>query len=276
MLKIGLQLGKKFKAENCELKMAKKRQIFGGKINIDSFVVKAKFRQIIRKVSYSAAFQGLICFVISSYMRLVYCSSKKIFINEEVGLEAAKNNRPLIACFWHNRLMMIPFITVRIKKTYPNYNFATLASRHGDGQFVGKIMEKFGLISILGSSKAGRKSSRGIDFAGFKKIFKVLEQGYSLGITPDGPRGPNQKINGELVNIARISGAGIFPISYSSSHFKKLKTWDKFNLPLPFSTLCFYFDEMPIYVSREASKEEVEKIKIKVEERLNLTQEKSF
>jgi lysophospholipid acyltransferase (LPLAT)-like uncharacterized protein len=256
--------------------MHKKSKIFGYQTNIGWYDIKTKIKALLRKLTYSWLFQEILCLIFLSYMRLVYYSSKKKFINEEAALAAAKNNQPLIVCFWHNRLMMIPFIAIRIKKIYSNYNFATLSSRHGDGQFVGKIMEKLGLISILGSSKSGRKSSRGIDFAGFKKIFKVLEEGYSLGITPDGPRGPNQKINGEIVNIARISGAGIFPISCSSSRFKKLKTWDNFNLPLPFSTLCFYFDEMPIYVSRKASKEEVEKIKIKVEERLNLVQEKSF
>jgi lysophospholipid acyltransferase (LPLAT)-like uncharacterized protein len=84
-----------------------------------------------------------------------------------------------------------------------------------------------------------------------------------------------QKINGEVINIARISQAGIIATSYSTSRFKRLNTWDKFFIPLPFSTICFYFDENPIYVAKNSSEEEIAKIKITVEDRANLIQEKS-
>lgn len=254
-----------------------KWKIFGVQTNIGWFDVKTKFKQLLRKITYSAGFQELICLIIFGYMKLVFCSSKRIFINEEIMIEAAKNNKPIILCFWHNRLMMVPFAAAKVKKLYPNYDFITLASRHGDGQFVGKIMKKLGLTPILGSSKQGRKASRGIDIAAFKKIFVSLKNGNSLAISPDGPRGPNQKINGQLINIARISNAGILAGSCSSSRFKKLKTWDKFTIPLPFSTLCFYFDEAPIYVSDTFETDvEEEKFKNIVEERMNFTQEKSL
>jgi lysophospholipid acyltransferase (LPLAT)-like uncharacterized protein len=255
--------------------MSKKWKIFGFQTNLEWYDIKTKLKQLLRKLAYSWIVQQLICYIFASYMRLVYATSHVIFINHEVILEAAKNKKPLLISFWHNRLMMIPFITQKPKRIAKNYNFMTLASRHGDGRFVGRVMEKFGLISILGSSKDGRKSSRGIDFSSMRKILDGLKNGYSLGITPDGPRGPNQKINGEIVNIARISGAGIIPTSYSCSKFKQLKTWDNFKIPLPFSTLCFYFDEAAIYVPRNTSESEIEKIKITVEEKMNFVQEKS-
>lgn len=255
--------------------MSKKWKIFGYQTNLEWYDVKTKFKQLLRKITYSWLFQELICLIFAGYMKLVFCTSKKIWINHEVIIDAAKNKKPLLISFWHNRLMMIPFITHKPKKLAPGYNFMTLASRHGDGRFVGRVMERFGLISILGSSKDGRKASRGIDFSSMRQILEGLKKGYSLGITPDGPRGPNQKINGEIVNIARISGAGIISTSYSSSRFKQLNTWDNFKIPLPFSTLCFYFDETPIYVAKNTSVEEMEKIKISTEERMNFIQKKS-
>lgn len=253
----------------------KKWRIFGFQTNIEWYDIKTKFKQLIRKITYSYLVQGAICFLVLFYIRLVYFSSKKIFINHEKLSEAAKIKTPLIIVFWHNRLMMIPFVTKKPKKLHPTYNFMTLASKHGDGQFVGKVMEKFGLISIYGSSKEGRKSSRGIDFGNMKKILDGLKKGLSLGITPDGPRGPNQKINGEVINIARISGAKILPMSYSCSRFKKLKTWDRFIIPLPFSRICFYFDENEIVVPKSSSMQEMKKIKTLVEGRMNLVQKKS-
>jgi lysophospholipid acyltransferase (LPLAT)-like uncharacterized protein len=256
--------------------MTKKWKILGVQTDLEWYDIKTKFKQLLRKITYSWLFQEMISLLIVSYMKLVFVSSKKIWINHEIILEAAKNKRPLIISFWHNRLMMTPFLTQKPKKLYPDYNFMTLASKHGDGKFVGLVMEKFGLISILGSTQDGRKSSRGIDFSSLKQIFAGLKKGYSLGITPDGPRGPNQKINGELINIARISGAEILTISCSSSHFIQFNTWDKFKIPLPFSKLCFYFDESPIYVAKNVSEEEMEKIKITVEKKMNLAQEKSL
>ncbi len=244
--------------------------------DVEWYDIKTKFKQLTRKIAYSFLVRELICSIISIYMKLVYASSKKIFVNREIIFEAARNKTPLIITFWHNRLMMVPFATREPKKLFSKYNVMTLASRHGDGYFVGRIMERLGLISIYGSSQGGRKSSRGIDLKSFRKIFDGLKNGYSLGLTPDGPRGPNQKINGEIVNIARISGAGILAMSYSCSRFKQLNTWDKFQIPLPFGTLCFYFDSKPLYVAKNASAQEVEMIKIAAEKRMNFAQEESL
>lgn len=244
--------------------------------DVEWYDIKTKLKQLTRKIAYSFLVRELICSIISIYMKLVYASSKKIFVNREIIFEAARNKTPLIITFWHNRLMMIPFATREPKKLFSKYNVMTLASRHGDGYFVGRIMERFGLISIYGSSQGGRKSSRGIDLKSFRKIFDGLKNGYSLGLTPDGPRGPNQKINGEIVNIARISGAGILAMSYSCSRFKQLNTWDKFQIPLPFGTLCFYFDSKPLYVAKNSSAQEVEMIKIAAEKRMNFVQEESL
>lgn len=237
--------------------------------------LKGKSKQLLRKFTYSWLVQQLICFIILFYMRLVYFTCKKRFINQELLIDCVKNKTPVLLSFWHNRLMMIPFITDKPKKLYPNYNFMTLASRHGDGKFVGKVMENYGLISIYGSSKDGRKLGRGIEISSLKQIIKGLKEGLSLGISPDGPRGPNQKINGEIVNIARITNAKILPVSYSTTHFKRLKSWDRFFIPLPFGTLCFYFDDKVINVDKKTRDKDIEHIKSHLEERMNVVQEKS-
>lgn len=249
--------------------MTEKQKIF----NLEWYDIKTKTKSLLRKITYSALFQELICWIFIGYMRLVFCTSKKIFVNETVFNEAARSVQPLIVATWHNRLMLIPFFVQKAKQLNPNRNIFSLASRHGDGQFISKIMQKFGAVPILGSTRDKRKASRGIDIGSFRKIFTSLKSGNVLAITPDGPRGPSQKINGEVVNIARITQAGILAISYSSSRFKKLKTWDQFWVPLPFSTLCFACDEALIHVASDANEEE---IKNKIEARMNFVQEKSW
>ncbi len=250
------------------------REKFARKFCWSNFIAKLKTRS--RSFVYSNKITNLFCAILQFYMWLVFLTSRKKFVNYYQIFEAARNKKPLIISVWHNRLMMFPFITLKPKKLHPNYNFMTLASKHGDGRFVGRIIEKFGLISILGSTQNKKHRDRGITISSLKQIFSGLKKGYAFGITPDGPRGPNQKINGEIVNIARISGAKILPASCSFSRFIELKTWDKFKLPLPFSRICFYFDDELLDVPQDANEQKMQEIKILAEKRMDLMQEKSW
>lgn len=252
----------------------KKWKIFGVQTDIEWYDIKTKFKQLIRKITYSHLFQEMVCIIVVSYMKFVYFSSKKIFVNREIFENEVGRQKPVFMSTWHNRLMMVPFVAHEIKKIYPHHKFAALASKHGDGKIVSRVIEKLKVMPILGSSQDGRKSSRGIDIGSFKKIFTSLRSGYSLGITPDGPRGPAQKINGELINIARISGVGIMPISYAASRCKIFDSWDKFRIPLPFGTLAFVCGEI-IYVAKNADEEEVKKLTDLVEKRMDEVQDKA-
>lgn len=237
---------------------------------------KSFSKLLLRKLAYSFFVQKIITFTIYLYLLIVYKTSSKKFFGFEKIYGVIENKESIIFAFWHNRLIMMPFIAQKVKKKTIDYEFMTLASRHGDGRFVGSLMEKFGLISILGSTKYGRKSSRGIDYGNMRKIIEGLKKGYSLGITPDGPRGPNQQVNGELINIARLAKAKIVAVSYSSSNFKIIqKSWDKFKIPLPFSKLCFVVDELYFEAKRNLDEEDVAQQKIIITERLNLVQKKA-
>lgn len=207
-------------------------------------------------------------------MWLVYLSSKKKFINKDKFLQAIEQKKPIIAAFWHNRLVMMPFLAKFSQTINPKHQFMSLASHHGDGQFVGRIMKAFSFQNIYGSSRNGRKKSRGIDLHSVREIIRGLRRGNALGITPDGPRGPNQKINGEIISMAKISGAIIIPSSYSSSRFIQFNSWDKFKMPLPFSTLCFYCDEF-MTIDKNLDKAQEESMRLELEKRLNFAQEKS-
>jgi hypothetical protein len=219
--------------------------------------------------------QELLSWLIMIYIELVFISSQKKILNNKIINEAINIRSPLIIAFWHNRLVMIPAMAKRIKNSYPNYNFMTLASRHGDGRIVGRVMQKFSLISILGSTKDGRKASRGIDFSSLRQILDGLKRGYSLGITPDGPRGPNQKINGDIINIARIANAKIVAVSYSSSNFIIFNSWDLFKLPLPFGKLSFFIDEVPLEIPRNSNQQDIQEFEKILTEKLNFSQNKA-
>ncbi len=253
--------------------MARKFKIFGREF--EWYDVKTKFKKLLRGLFYLGFTQELICYIIIFYMWLVYLTSTKKFVNFEPFTELLRQKRAIILASWHNRLMMTPFVLLSArKKAKLKYNMMTLVSRHGDGRFVGIVMEKFGFKNMYGSSQDSRKSTRGIDLATMRSLIRGLKNGHGLGITPDGPRGPNQKINGEIVNIAKISGAVIVPISYSTSRMIELNSWDKFKIPLPFSKLTFYCGEF-FEIDKNLPKEDEEKMRLRLENAMNFAQEES-
>lgn len=231
--------------------------------------VKTKFKHIIRSFFYSAFAQGLLCLLVSSYIRFVILTSSKKFYNLEYIDDLIKKGDSLIVAAWHNRLAMTAFIFSKSRKINKDYVFSALTSDHGDGKIVGKIMENFGLKVINGSTRKGNDPKKGIAIGNFRKIFKTLNKSAALCITPDGPRGPRFKVGGQVASISKISGAPVIPVSYGISRRKVFGSWDRFILPLPFSKVVFYFGE-PIYVAKDSSEEELTKINNKIEKGINL------
>ena len=85
--------------------------------------------------------------------------------------------------------------------------------------------------------------------------------------------------DGDIINIARITQAKIIAISYSCSRFYVFKSWDQFKLPLPFSKICFYFDQDLILVERDIDQEKIVELEKKLLDKLNNAQsqaDKSF
>jgi hypothetical protein len=111
-----------------------------------------------------------------------------------------------IFCFWHGRLLMMPFANLRGKGK-------VLISRHRDGELIARVMTFFGLGSIRGSFRKGTVSS-------IREIMNNLREGYDVAITPDGPKGPRYTVKDGIVELARLTGKSIVPITYGASKKK--------------------------------------------------------
>jgi lysophospholipid acyltransferase (LPLAT)-like uncharacterized protein len=103
-----------------------------------------------------------------------------------------------------------------------------LISRHGDGVLIADAIAHFGVGTIQGSTRRGGAEA-------LRDILKTLKSGISVGVTPDGPRGPRMRCTGAIADISRLSGAAILPASYSARWRFILGSWDRFLLPLPFT-----------------------------------------
>ena len=167
----------------------------------------------------------------------------------------SKIRPPLVWTFWHNRMFLIPYLH---ELWLPDVPGCILSSPSGDGQIIADVCEEFRLKPVRGSS-----SRKGM--AALINLADLVKQGYDVGITPDGPRGPCYHLNPGPLKLAQLTGAYIMPISVHYDRPWTFKTWDKFQLPRPFSKVRIILGEtMP--VPRRLTDEEFELKRQEVEQ----------
>lgn len=176
---------------------------------------------------------------------------------------AAKANEcisPVIFCVWHNRLAMaVPSYNAQCRKQWPANGLAAVVSASRDGAFLASILEHFGMQPVRGSS-----SRRGPQ-ALLEASRWVAEKSYNAVITPDGPRGPCYKIQEGIISLAQLTGRPIVPLGIEANSKIKARSWDKFQIPFPFTRCTVSFGE-PIFVPREADDAERDRIRAKLEQ----------
>jgi len=173
-------------------------------------------------------------------------------IHPEIPRSFWEKRIPAIGACWHGRLLMMPII-------YKGKKLSFLVSPHRDGQVIGKALKRFGFHAILGSTT--RKG-----FSGFKQMVKAHES--DIGIVPDGPRGPRQQAQIGVIELARLTGRPIIPVTFNASRRKIFNTWDRFLLPYPFSRGVFIWGE-PIVVNPNGNRAHLEEKRLLLERKLN-------
>jgi lysophospholipid acyltransferase (LPLAT)-like uncharacterized protein len=165
----------------------------------------------------------------------------------------------LIGAFWHQRLLMMPFIPFRGRA-------GMLISQHLDGEFITRAVRPFGIDSVRGSTTRGSLSA-------LRGMVRYYQNGGNLAITPDGPQGPRHKVQMGVIELAKQTGAPLFPVAYGASRKIVFNSWDRFILPLPFCRVVFLWGE-PVFVPRDSDRRQMEERRQELEERLlRLTEE---
>ncbi len=181
-------------------------------------------------------------------------------------------NKPAIYAFWHGRLSLMPYgyniVRAAQKNVVPrfigagfNNRIYMLISQHRDGEFISRVMGRFGIETVRGSSSRGGVRA-------LRELVHCLRQGADVAITPDGPKGPYHEVQPGVIFLAKLTGAPIFPVSLSTSHKKFLASWDKFLLPYPWGRAAFFCGE-PIYVPADADDREIARIREMLQQELN-------
>jgi len=165
---------------------------------------------------------------------------------------------PAIYCFWHNRLALciVPYWHyLQLGKVAPG--MAALVSASKDGGFLSGVLEFFGVEPVRGSSS--RRGGQAM-----LELTTWVNRGYSVSITPDGPRGPCYTMQDGALVLAQLTGLPIVPFACNLGWKIRLKSWDQFQIPLPFSRCEMVFDQ-PIRVPRETTDAEREALRRRVE-----------
>lgn len=170
-------------------------------------------------------------FLVGNLVRLL-TKTLKVRIIDDSAVLSSPPEHGVIWMFWHNRLLIIPSLYTRYARKFRPASVLTSASR--DGARLAAVMRQFGLDSVRGSS-----SKRGAQ--ALIECCRLLRKNYYIGITPDGPRGPLYQLQPGVIQLARVGKAPILPIRVEYSKAWRLKSWDRFFIPLPFSEVHVHF-----------------------------------
>jgi lysophospholipid acyltransferase (LPLAT)-like uncharacterized protein len=171
------------------------------------------------------------------------------------GLTAQSSARPVIFCIWHNRLAL----SMVVHRRYPR-KLAALISASKDGALLSAVLRNFGVLAVRGSS-----SRRGPQ--ALLELTSQAERGHDVAITPDGPRGPRYVVQEGVISLAQVTGLSIVPVTWNTSWKICAKSWDRFQIPLPFAR-CEMVLNQPIKVPRGASEAEREELRAELERSL--------
>jgi lysophospholipid acyltransferase (LPLAT)-like uncharacterized protein len=157
-----------------------------------------------------------------------------------------------IFAFWHENLLAPAFL-------YGRGPVTVLISEHADGRLVAEACRRLGLRTVAGSSTRG----------GVRAVRELLRQGRigHLAVAPDGPRGPRRKVQPGLIYLAAKTGLPIVPGGFGYGGAWRMRSWDRFALPHPWSTLTCV-TTAPIHVPADLRKGGLEAYRLRVEEAL--------
>lgn len=182
-------------------------------------------------------------------------------INDLHGFMTRQDLRQVIYCTWHNRLALsMKLHSLFGFRHYRSAGLVGLVSASRDGAFLAAILAQFGVQSVRGST-----SRRGPQ--ALLELTSWTDRGYDIAITPDGPRGPCYVVQDGVLALAQVTGLPAVPASYYLNWKIRLKSWDRFQIPLPFSR-CEITIGRILCVPRESSDDQRELLRQQLETEL--------
>jgi len=172
----------------------------------------------------------------------------------------ASGRQPVMA-FWHGRILPATFY-------FRHRGIVVITSENFDGEWIARIIERFGYGTARGSTSRG----------GLKAVLQLkreMKEGRTAGFTLDGPRGPARVAQAGAVWLASAKGNPVLPFHLEASSHWSLRSWDRTQIPKPFSTVALTVGE-PMDVPGEASDETLEQARVELKRRLTVLEARAI
>jgi lysophospholipid acyltransferase (LPLAT)-like uncharacterized protein len=168
----------------------------------------------------------------------------RVSISYEEGAQQTLGQRPLIGSFWHSCIIPATYIC-------RDLGVRVMSSNSYDGEYMGRIIHKFGFVAVKGSSS--RNAVRAL-----LGLRRALVEGWTVAFTLDGPRGPRHKVKPGPVALARSSGVPLTMFHAAVDKAWVLNSWDRMMIPMPFSRVLLRFGKL-IPVPADATDDDIER-----------------
>jgi lysophospholipid acyltransferase (LPLAT)-like uncharacterized protein len=192
-----------------------------------------------------------------SFIRLIG-PTLRVSVSYEQGAQPTVGQRPLILSFWHACIIPATYL-------FRNVGIRVMSSNSYDGEYMGRIIHKFGFVAVKGSSS--RNAVRAL-----LGLRRGLQEGWAVAFSIDGPRGPRYKVKPGPIALARSSAVpmSMFHIAVESAWV--LNTWDRLIIPKPFSRVLMRFGKL-IPVPADASDEDLDRYQQELQDSLDRIRE---
>ena len=195
------------------------------------------------------------------YVVTILCKTITVeVVNGENVFRKLNSGQNIVAAFWHGVMLFGWYI-------FRKSNFAGLVSSSKDGDILAAVLNFWKYELSRGSSNKGGKDA-------LQLMLEMTGSGRSVAITPDGPTGPPRELKAGAVVVAKKSAIPLFLAGIGYSGSIKLKSWDKFEIPKPFSKVKIVFSDA-IFIPGDAEYEKTSEIINYCEDELNRIQEEA-
>ena len=154
----------------------------------------------------------------------------RVCISYEEGAQRTREERPLVESFWHSCMIPATYIC-------RDMGVRVMSSNSYDGEYMGRIIRKFGFVAVKGSSS--RNAVRAL-----LGLRRALTEGWTVAFTLDGPRGPRHKVKPGPVALARSTGIPMSMFHVAVDRAWVLNSWDRMMIPKPFSRVLLRFGKL--------------------------------
>lgn len=187
-------------------------------------------------------------------IRTIRVTMRVRYVYPESVRQLLERKSQFVLTFWHGQLLMMVY--ARYAKP-----IMMMSSRHRDGELIVRTMRWFGAVAARGSRTRG-------GIPALRTMIRAARDGFTLAITPDGPRGPRHIASMGVVQIAQATALPVVPVALVVERKTVLRSWDEFEIPHLFTRGVFAYGE-PISVRRELTSDEAENVRVQIENALN-------